>query len=105
MNKKISFLIFTVLIIAPLIVYAVNTPEVIAQKVQDLVWFIGAAIVVIGWTIAGIMFLLSMGIPEKMATARKAIIAAVVGTVLVIIAGGGYAIIKAFLDPIIGAGA
>lgn len=101
MKEKILFSIL-VLTIVPIATYAINTPEQMAKGIQDLTWLIGTAIVVISWTIAGIMYLVSMGSPEKMTTARKALIAATIGTVLVVIAGVGYAGIKTFLNPIIG---
>jgi len=103
MNKKILFLVFLSVLFLPVLVSAINTPEVMARNIQNMVWYIGSTIVVIGWTVAGILYLLSMGSPEKMGTAKKAIIAAVIGTVLVVIAGLGYLGVKEFLNQIIGA--
>ncbi|MEK7080591.1 MAG: hypothetical protein AAB925_02030, partial [Patescibacteria group bacterium] len=73
MNKKTLFLILAI-IFFPIATFAINTPEQMAVGVQDLVFIIGICIVVIGWTIAGIMYLTSMGSPEKTLTARKAMI-------------------------------
>ena len=39
-----------------------------------------------------------------MGTAKKALIASIIGTVLIVIAELGYEGIKTFLDPIIGGG-
>lgn len=47
---------------------------------------IGAAVVVIGWIFTGILYLTSAGKPEKMNVAKTAIIACVIGTLLIILA-------------------
>ena len=103
MNKKILFLILLAAIALPVVSQAINPPGVIADKVKDLAVTIGMAIVVIGWIIAGILYLTSMGDPSKAGIAKKAMIAALIGTVLVVIADLGYVGIKTFLNPIIGA--
>ncbi len=105
MNKKILFLILLAVLFLPLISYAVNAPDEMAEGVKDLVVTIGASIVVIGWVVAGILYLTAGGAPEKTGTAKKAMIAAVIGTVLVVVATLGYDAIKGLLDPIIGGGA
>ena len=102
MNKKTILIILLAIIVFPAIAYAVNTPTVMADKVKDLAVSIGVAIVVIGWVIAGILYLTAAGKPEKITTAKNAMIAAVIGTILVIIAKLGYDAIKALMDPIIG---
>lgn len=89
--------------IMPLTVCAVNPVNKMVEEVMNLALSIGSAIVVIGWVIAGILYLTSMGSPEKTGTAKKALIAAVIGTVLVVIAKLGFESIKALLNPIIGA--
>lgn len=48
---------------------------------------VGSAIVVIGWIIAGILYLTASGKPEKIQIAKNALIACVVGTILVVLAG------------------
>jgi hypothetical protein len=47
---------------------------------------IASGVVVILWVITGLLFLTAQGAPEKLGTAKKALFAAVAGTVLVIIA-------------------
>jgi len=102
MNKKTLFLsLLSVVLFLPFVVDAKTLPEM-ARGVQDVTWTIGTAIVVIGWTIAGILYLTSMGSPEKTGTAKKALVAAVIGTVLVVLAGLGYAGIQTLLQPIVG---
>lgn len=46
---------------------------------------VGSSIVVIGWIIAGILYLTAAGSPEKLGTAKKALFACVVGTALIIL--------------------
>jgi hypothetical protein len=101
-NKKTLFLIL-LMAIMPLTVCAVNPVDKMVEGVMNIALSIGGAIVVIGWVIAGILYLTSMGSPEKTGTAKKAMIAAVIGTVLVVIAKLGFESIKALLTPIIGA--
>lgn len=55
-------------------------------NVANAVWAVATGIVLIFWIITGILFLTALGDPTKLATARKALIAAVAGTVLVILA-------------------
>ena len=88
--------------ILPIAALAVNTPTVMLDKTEDLVVSIGAAIVVIGWVVAGILYLMSRGDPSKLGTAKSALVAAIIGTVLVIIAKLGYDAIQSLLNPIIG---
>lgn len=104
MNKKILFLILLGVLVLPFTVSAINDAGTIANNVKILVVTIGTAIVVIGWVIAGILYLTSAGAPEKTGTAKKAMIACVIGTILVVIATLGYDAIKGILDPILGTG-
>ena len=102
MNKKILFLVLLAVIFLPLGVYGIASPTQIAENVKDAAVTIGAAIVVIGWVVSGILFLMAAGNPTKVETAKKAMIASIIGTVLVIIASPGYDAIKGFIDSIIG---
>lgn len=90
MNKKTLLLILMVSVVA----FSVVTP-VYAQKltemtdrVKTVAVQIGGSIVVIGWVVAGILWLISGGSPEKTGVAKKAILACVIGTILVILASG-----------------
>lgn len=71
--------------------------SVIANNVKSLAVTIGMAIVVIGWVIAGILYLTAAGAPEKLGTAKKAMIAAIIGTALIVIAVGGYTVIEGII--------
>lgn len=120
MNKKILRSVFACALLAvvlflPIVILAqappaggaagagkVKTPTEIADAVATMAQTIGAAIVVIGWVITGILYLTAGGAPEKLGTAKKALIAVVIGTILIVIAKLGYDGVKTFITPIIG---
>lgn len=94
MNKKILFLILlAVVLVLPFHVYAKELTEMVVA-VKSAAITIGTTLVVVGWVIAGILYLTAVGSPEKMGTAKKALIAAIIGTVLVVIANSGVDVIK-----------
>lgn len=59
------------------------------EKIKGAAIIIGTAMAIIGWLVAGILYLSSAGSPEKMTTAKRAMIAAIIGTALVILATAG----------------
>jgi len=95
-NKKTLFLILLGLLYVPLTANAQVVTEMIGH-ISDALVMIGGTIIVIGWIIAGILYLTSAGSPEKTGTAKKAMIAAAIGTVLVIVAASAYALIFSLL--------
>ena len=92
MNKKILFLISAVALISPVI----SSAEVGGQACITINSFVNAAyaiaitMVVIGWLIAGILWLISGGSTEKTGTAKKATFAAAIGTAVVAVAYVAY---------------
>jgi len=76
---------------------AAADPPAMVGKIKDAFVTIGGSIVIIGWIVAGILYLTAAGSPEKTGTAKKALIAAVIGTALIILAVGAEATIKALL--------
>lgn len=86
MNKKILFLILLGTILLPNIGFAQPTIPGMIQGAENTAVMIASAVVIILWLVAGILFLLASGSPEKLKSARTAIITAVAGTVIVIIA-------------------
>ncbi len=100
-NKKILFLFLANFILFATIVNAApagNQAPSMVQAVQNAFVAIGGSIVVIGWIIAGILWLTSVGNPQRMETAKKALMAAVIGTVLIILAVGAEAFINNLLN-------
>ena len=81
MNKKILFLILlAVVLVLPIETHAQqpNTFCNMVKSVKDVSYNIGITLVVVGWVIAGILWLTSAGNPEKTGIAKKAILAAVI---------------------------
>ena len=58
----------------------------IANSIKTAAISVGWPMVVVGWIVAGVLYLTSAGSPERTGTAKKALVAAVIGTVLVILA-------------------
>ena len=85
MNKKTLFLILLTVVVLPSMVYA-QTLGSMAQSAMNAVIDAAGFIVVILWIITGILFLVAQGSPEKLKSARTALITSVAGTVVVIIA-------------------
>jgi len=97
MNKKALFLILLgVVLISPFVVHAEGSDKLctFVSSVRNLSLTVGGSIVAIGWVIAGILYLTSAGSPEKTGTAKKALIACVIGTILVVISVSAGQIIQ-----------
>lgn len=107
MNKKIlgSTLLFALILtilILPFVVLAQDgggggggaTLKGMAASVKQAAVDIATPIVVVGWIIAGILYLTAAGAPEKITIAKKAVIACTIGTVLVVLAIGSDMIIE-----------
>jgi len=94
MNRNLLILILLVgVLVLPSVVSAI-TIESMVDRIAGTVWYVGTAIVVIFWVATGILFLAALGSPEKISTAKKALFAAIAGTILVIIAGSAMTIIS-----------
>jgi len=104
MNKKILFLILLGVLILPSIALAQTQASVIAGNIEQLTLTIGVCIVVIGWVIAGILYLTAAGAPDKTGIAKKAMIAALMGTILIVIAAGGYSVISGIVNSALNSG-
>lgn len=104
MNKKILLLTLLGTLVLPVLASAQADTSTIANNIKQVAVNIGIAIVVIGWVIAGILYLTAAGAPEKMKTAKTAMVAAIIGTALVIFAVGGYNVIKGIVDSALNSG-
>lgn len=83
MNKKI---IFSFLVMAVLVLPAIASAYTLTGWLDNLktnMITIGASVVVIGWIIAGILYLTAAGEPSKLGIAKNALVACVIGTILV----------------------
>lgn len=104
MNKKTLFLILLGVIISlPVVVLGQVTatstdPCATINAFKNITMEVGAAVVIIGWIITGILYLTAGGAPEKTGTAKKALIACVIGTIVIIVAPGAYDFVKGALS-------
>ena len=98
MNKKILFLTFsTVAVASPLVAFGLTLNEMVT-KVSTVAVDAATPIVVIGWVITGILYLTSAGSPEKTGIAKKALIACVIGTLIIALAIGSSLAINLIKD-------
>lgn len=87
MNKKILYWAVSLATITlPMAVYAAAPAQVTTtlESVKDGFVAIGSGIVIIGWIVTGILYLTAAG-GSRMETAKKSLIACVIGTALIII--------------------
>lgn len=77
-----------------------QTLTTMATTVRTVAVSIGIPIAVVGWVVAGIIYLTSAGSPERMGTAKKAVVAAAIGTVIVALAGGAGPIINVIKNAV-----
>ena len=100
MNKKILFSTLLGILTLPVTVFAANsngngiTVSGIVHAAEQTTLLIASGVVVILWVITGLLFLTAQGAPEKLKSARTALIASVAGTALVIIAGSAIALVS-----------
>ena len=97
LNKKILFFI----LLAGVLIFPLQAMGVVPQalatvltNINDVIKTIGTALIVVGFVVAGIMYLISGGNPEKTGTAKKALIAAVIGSIIVMLAYATDGIVK-----------
>lgn len=109
MNKKILFLILSglfILILCPsgFVLAQLHSygPDInfmdIIDSLETMAWVIFGAIAVISFLVAGILFLTAHGAPEKLQTARAAVLWGVAGVVVGIIAFSIISIIGSMFD-------
>jgi hypothetical protein len=87
-NKKVLFFVQAVaVLVLPLVVSgAASQAETFACNIRGAMYLIAGSIIVIGWVIAGILYLTSIGDPSKITKAKQAMVAAIIGTALIVIA-------------------
>ena len=88
MNKKILFLALLGVILVPTICFAQTTTlQKIICNVQTALVATGGGLATIAFIVAGIMFLTATGNPSRMTIAKGALLAGVIGIVIIILAG------------------
>lgn len=98
MNKKILFLI-----LLAVVAFSVASPAYAAKTLQEIVDGakgslvpLGGSLAAIAFIIAGIMFLTATGNPGRLQIAKGALIAAVIGIVIIVLAAGAEGFVKTF---------
>lgn len=99
--KKISFLILLLAVLALPAITLADTSltcgsatggnaelSTILTNVTNAASAVGSALAIIGFIIAGIMWLTASGSPEKIGAAKKALVAAIVGCAILALAQG-----------------
>ncbi len=95
MKKNLLVLTLLSTLILPTIALAQNiTITGMVANVSSVIYMVGGILVIIFWVITGILFLYAQGSPEKLGIAKKALFAAIGGTVIVILAWSASAIIS-----------
>jgi len=94
MNKKTLFSILLSFCVLPAVAFAQVTIQSLMDAAVDTTLYIAGGVVVILWIITGFLFLTAQGAPEKLSSAKKALIAAVAGTLLVILAASAIWIVS-----------
>ncbi|MBI2050063.1 MAG: hypothetical protein HYT35_01230 [Candidatus Staskawiczbacteria bacterium] len=95
MNKKASFLAYLIgLLVLPSFVFAQTIQFLICNVVNRVVWPIAIGIVVVLWIVTGALFLMSLGDPGKLGTAKNSLFASLGGTIIIILAGSIITIIS-----------
>lgn len=95
MNKKLLFLILLggVVLLLPNLAFGGQLTDIL-KNIEDLVWNVFVTVVIIMWIVTGILFLTAMGSPEKLKTAKLALLAATAGTIIGILAFSAQEIIQ-----------
>ena len=93
-NKKISFLVLLCALALPSLVFAqgVTIKGMVDAAVQTTL-YIASGVVVILWIVTGILFLQASGAPEKLGAGKKALIAAIAGTLIIIVASSAMTLV------------
>jgi len=92
-NKKIFLLILLSVLVLPSVAFAQITIQGMVDAAVQTTLYIASGIVVILWVVTGVLFLSAQGDPTKLTSAKKALIASVAGTILVIVASGAIALV------------
>lgn len=98
MSKKTFFSVLSGVLVLPTLALAdcggKFTVKCIMDSILNVTWEIATGVTIVLWVITGILFLSAQGAPEKVNTAKKALIAAAAGTVIVILAYSAITIVE-----------
>lgn len=91
MNKKLLLALLIILTLPTLV--GAQTIQSMAKAAAGVVFAVGTWIVVIMWVVTGILFLISLGDPGKLKTARAALFTSIGGTLIIILANTAVSIV------------
>ena len=86
MKKSLLFLTLLGILILPQIAFAITIEGILSSIVINVVKPIAIFAVITLWVVTGILFLVAQGDPGKLGLAKAALIASLVGTVIVVLA-------------------
>lgn len=92
MNKKILLLTALGALVLPALSLAADLPSM-ARAAAGTALGVATGVVVVMWVVTGILFLMAAGAPENLGKAKTALIASVIGTVVVIVANGALGLV------------
>ena len=96
MNKKILFLVLLIaVLVLPSIVFG-QTIKTMIDNAKDSLTGIGAALATVAFIVAGIMFLSATGNPSRMTVAKGALVAGVIGIVIIVLSEGAEVFVQTF---------
>lgn len=98
MNKKALIFILLAITFIPFFdfVMAIDL-ETLLQNIINVFLMVASALVVILWVTTGLLFLFAQGDPQKLSTAKQALLWSVIGTVVILLANGALQMIKSAL--------
>ncbi len=92
MSKKILLASFGFLAL-PSLIFAQDLGDMALAAARTAL-SVATGVVVVMWVVTGIMFLLAAGAPERLKSAKIGLLAAVIGTVVVIVANGAVGLVS-----------
>jgi uncharacterized membrane protein YgaE (UPF0421/DUF939 family) len=92
-NKKILFLALLAVLVSPGLATAVSPQKMVSTFAGQILVALDA-IVFAGWVITGILYLTANGSPEKLSTAKKAVFACVIGTILAVVSASACSVVS-----------
>ncbi|MFA5877841.1 MAG: hypothetical protein WC845_00485 [Candidatus Staskawiczbacteria bacterium] len=96
MKKYLSILVSGCLLVLPTITLAA-TVESIMAGLQATAWTIAWGLIIIFWIVTGVLFLTALGAPEKLTIAKKALFAAIAGTIVIILAASAVGLVTTMI--------
>lgn len=94
MNKKALLLILFAAVVFPAVASAQTIADMVNNIVTNVAWPVAIAAVVIFWLTTGVLFLAALGSPDKLGLAKKALIASIAGTIIIVLAASAITIIR-----------